>query len=779
MFKRLRPYVRAGSMLQPGRFALRTRLALLVFLVICGTACKQSSPTQLAQERLTKAREYAKQGKVDEAIIEYRRAIQADSKLAILHFELSKLYIDRQDYLSGAQQLNITVQLEPSNQEARLTLADIFLLAKNYDEAKEQADAVLVQHPGDPRALLVLARCARGKGNGREARSAVEKVLQSQPTNADAWLLLANLQLEDKDYQASEHSFRQSIQYDPAQLASTASFSGLLLKQNRTAEAETLIRNYVARNPSIEAEYLLAAFLIQEQRLAEAEPVFRKLSEMGESDPKQRGALASFYIATQKFDLAEKELLQLVDKHPDDTAMRNTLASLYMSTNRAPEAEKIITSVLKSAPDNADSLVLHGRILLQQTRIDDAMTDLQHATRADPRSVQAHYYLAVAQLQKKLPTLAQAELQSALELQPDFSPARILLAGIKLDAGDMKAGMVDLDRAVAGKPAVLQPYITRSVLQAQQGDASHAEKDLLPLLDQFPQAKDRALTYRALAWAMFNQRKYDAARRFLQQSAQAEPDSPETFYLSGLTYVAENKPDAVLSLIQNSLKNRPNWAEGYAIGGELTAKTGQNGQSETYFKKAVSIDPQLIPAWQGLGLVLGAESKYDAALDAFNHVAQLSPKSGSAYFNIAQVQDVQGNWNQAQSSYQKSIELEPDNAVAKNNLAWSYAEHGGNIDVALRLAQEANRAKPDDPEICDTLGWIYLKKNTLSDAIQAFKKSLSLVPKNPEYSYHLGIAYLRSGDPTKAKEFLEASLQMGPKSAFAQDARKILVSLKN
>ena len=154
MFKRLRPYVRAGSMLQPGRFALRTRLALLVFLVICGTACKQSSPTQLAQERLTKAREYAKQGKVDEAIIEYRRAIQADSKLAILHFELSKLYIDRQDYLSGAQQLNITVQLEPSNQEARLTLADIFLLAKNYDEAKEQADAVLVQHPGDPRALL-------------------------------------------------------------------------------------------------------------------------------------------------------------------------------------------------------------------------------------------------------------------------------------------------------------------------------------------------------------------------------------------------------------------------------------------------------------------------------------------------------------------------------------------------------------------------------------------------------------------------------------------------
>ena len=339
--------------------------------------------------------------------------------------------------------------------------------------------------------------------------------------------------------------------------------------------------------------------------------------------------------------------------------------------------------------------------------------------------------------------------------------------------------MSDLNRALDEKPGILEPYVARSVLQAQQGDTSHAEKDLLPLLEQFPEPKDQALTYRALAWAMFNQKKYDAARRFLQKSAQVQPDSPENFYLWGLTYLAENKPDAALALVQSSLKTKPDWAEGYAIAGELSALAGRNSDAETYFKKAVAKDPHLMGAWQGLGLVMSAESKYDAALDAFNEVIRQSPKSGIAYFSVAQVRDLQGDWNQAQGAYRRSLELDPGNVVAKNNLAWSYSEHGGNIDVALRLAQEASQAKPDDPEICDTLGWIYIKKNTLGEAIQSLSKSVALVPRNPEYSYHLGVAYLRAGDSAKAKEFLETSLHIEPKSPFAEDARNLLTSLKN
>jgi len=53
------------------------------------------------------------------------------------------------------------------------------------------------------------------------------------------------------------------------------------------------------------------------------------------------------------------------------------------------------------------------------------------------------------------------------------------------------------------------------------------------------------------------------------------------------------------------------------------------------------------------------------------------------------------------------------------------------------------------------------------------------LPKNPEYQYHLGVAYLRAGDHAKARESLQAAVYLGPNSAFTQDAKDLLSSLKN
>ena len=52
---------------------------------------------------------------------------------------------------------------------------------------------------------------------------------------------------------------------------------------------------------------------------------------------------------------------------------------------------------------------------------------------------------------------------------------------------------------------------------------------------------------------------------------------------------------------------------------------------------------------------------------------------------------------------------------------------------------------PEDPEISDTLGWIYLRKNTPENAIQVLKGSVAKGPKNAEHSYHLGLALLFRG----------------------------------
>ena len=144
-----------------------------------------------------------------------------------------------------------------------------------------------------------------------------------------------------------------------------------------------------------------------------------------------------------------------------------------------------------------------------------------------------------------------------------------------------------------------------------------------------------------------------------------------------------------------------------------------------------------------------------------------------------QLQDKMSQYPDAERNYQKAIELQADNAIAKNNLAWLYAEHGGNLDVALRLAQEAKEVAPDNPSVSDTLGWIYVKTNTLGNAIELLQQSVDKMPKNPAYYYHLGVAYFRAGRMLEAKKFLEASLTLQPGAPNAADAKKLLASFKN
>src|ERR1700758_4632809 len=98
---------------RPDRWRERLRQPFLCLaLIVIGSfllptaGCKQISPEEQAQQELAKARERARQGKKNEAIIQYRRAIQTDPKLAVSHFELGKLYEEQDDYINAVQQLN-------------------------------------------------------------------------------------------------------------------------------------------------------------------------------------------------------------------------------------------------------------------------------------------------------------------------------------------------------------------------------------------------------------------------------------------------------------------------------------------------------------------------------------------------------------------------------------------------------------------------------------------------------------------------------------------------
>jgi len=144
---------------------------------------------------------------------------------------------------------------------------------------------------------------------------------------------------------------------------------------------------------------------------------------------------------------------------------------------------------------------------------------------------------------------------------------------------------------------------------------------------------------------------------------------------------------------------------------------------------------------------------------------------------LAMLLEGQGRMAEAEKEYRHILALEPQAAVAANNLAWIYVAGNRNLDEALQLAQTAHQALPADVQVTDTLGWIYVRKNMASRGVEQLEACTRKMPKDALFQYHLGIAYMKTGKYDKATQSLKQALSLEPDFEGAADARKALTTM--
>src|SRR5262249_29071520 len=146
---------------------------------------------------------------------------------------------------------------------------------------------------------------------------------------------------------------------------------------------------------------------------------------------------------------------------------------------------------------------------------------------------------------------------------------------------------------------------------------------------------------------------------------------------------------------------------------------------------------------------------------------QNAPQQDLLFVEIGQLYELKQNWDQAETAYQKALEINPRQPVASNNLAYLLTQTSGNLDLALSLAQTARRGMPDSSKAADTLGWVLYEKGAYRSAIDSFQEALKLVEKNksqenPTIHFHLGLAYEKAGDVALARQQLDRVLKLDP-----------------
>ena len=131
------------------------------------------------------------------------------------------------------------------------------------------------------------------------------------------------------------------------------------------------------------------------------------------------------------------------------------------------------------------------------------------------------------------------------------------------------------------------------------------------------------------------------------------------------------------------------------------------------------------------------------AIGAWEQWSKAHPNNAGALAILGTLEESRGNGSKAEDYYKKALAIQPAQPIAANNLAYRMLENGGNVDVALSLAQTARRGMPNSPSTADTLAWAYYSKGTYGFARDLLEEAIKTAPNNATIQYHLGMVYAK------------------------------------
>jgi tetratricopeptide (TPR) repeat protein len=267
------------------------------------------------------------------------------------------------------------------------------------------------------------------------------------------------------------------------------------------------------------------------------------------------------------------------------------------------------------------------------------------------------------------------------------------------------------------------------------------------------------------------------AEKLFEQALSAAPTSDEALRALVGLFLSQKQPEKAMARVKSQIEKSPKTAGFYVVLGTLQAQAKDYAAAQASLHKALDLDQNSMEAFAVLGQVQLASGSLDDAVKSWEAWMQKNPKDIRPYIMLSSLEQMRNNWQKAQQLLQKATEIDPNNAIATNNLAYLMLEHGGNADTALALAQTARRQAPDSPSIADTLGYAYYMKGVYSSSIDLFEEAAKKQPENANYHYHLGFAYDKTSNKTQAREHLERALKLNPNSGDAASAKKLLEQL--
>jgi tetratricopeptide (TPR) repeat protein len=534
-------------------------------------------------------------------------------------------------------------------------------------------------------------------------------------------------------------------------------------------------------------------------------------SQTSEADIERYFRAGQQALQQRQFDRAEQNFKKVLALDPTLVEADVNLGLAYQGLLDYDSAVRHLTKALQKKPDLPGPNIIVGMVYLKLGSPEKAIPFLQHALKLNPSSQDAHDALAGSYLAQEDFRNAAEQYREIAVLNQDKSEAWFKLGHQYLDLaarlayrgshlyrdspwghrflGDLlfqrerwQDAVNEYQKALAADPQQpgLHTAIGYAYLHAQKFEES--ETEFHRELESDPKSEIARL---GLANVQLARSQPTAALASLQK---AWDISPEFLSVQREFPSFELNPQAAKSFLV-SVQNEPESAAGHFLLAGLFSSMNDGAQAETHWKSFESDFQQ----WQQSSALPHPEDdackahRYSACIASLRGRKSLADSDrlilGKAYFALQQFEpaadtlsQIHGTANQnAEASYWLERTYQAQGAEAYARLEESFPDAWrthqlrgesfalrGSAPGAVKEFEAALNSRPNEPELYEALGELYLDNVEYDSAQSALEKAVALDGSRTHALYLLGRVFVEKKENEKAIPYLEQAVRLQP-----------------
>jgi tetratricopeptide (TPR) repeat protein len=655
----------------------------------------------------------------------------------------SRLLLAEAHNRAGKVRLAISAYEEALNRSPRdariiARLAGALYGANEYERAEavlQQAAKNGVENP-DLKQMELQGYLRRGQLNS--AGDVLENLHKEDPNNNQIGMSLALLKMRQGDFLGAKTLLDGIAGQDTNSIAVTAALIELKVRQGMGEDALALCKKLIQEKPNA-FTYILRGRV--QAWLGDKQSALGDFKKAVEIEPNNIDAwlakidfIASMGLVEDALTDVEKALVL----DPNNLMVQKRAVALLLSSDKADlrkRGQNMLNNAIEANPGNVEFLLQKARLLLATNTapaIQQATDILEKITETNPASGDAWTLLA----------------QTQLGLGQTSKAVDVAMRGLVYRPNDKSLLLVKANAEAIRSPSLAIPTL-KAVLEREPNDigvvtllaeiylkTSEFDKCIQLLKSQMLSSQQGDDWYElnlAMAVALYKSGKVSEANEVIKTLYESAPDDPRPLLVELGLLRDDGLWDNLTQKAVAWCKAHPNNATATVRVADVlaTAKNDQvNKTAESLYRQTIEHDSNFAEGYLKLGTLL----------------------------------QVKGRPAEAAKSYQRLLEISPENPIAINNLAWILCEEQNQYNEALALAERGLTLQPDYVDLIDTRGMAYYRLGRMDKAVEDFRRCVLLYPgQTPALVnsyFHLGRALMQLGQKAEARGQLSKALEL-------------------